>query len=452
MGEADDVEAKRARWLADLAAVPTAVGYDDAGVLVIDTVTGRIVGSSPGAAELLGRPVPARVEELVPTGVVARPDLGALRKRIDRWRAEAEGSSTEVANTWTGDLRVHPPGGPARLVRLDVVHHLRPRFEAEALTVVLRPAGTGGEEPGDEPSGDWSTWDLYDFDMRAIALDPASPSHGVVNQARFGVPVAGLVVPEDLRRVLGAAAEVTQGAGLVAHYSTDFPRRGCGPLRMDHTLRLVAGSGPVGSSGRRYLTINRPARQLRTSILRSMLTERQAVAVRAVFAGRRAQQIAQEQGVEVSTIRSHLADAYRALGVSGRDELVARYHPPGLDRDPVTVAVADPDGTLRLSPGPPGREPSTERRTLEGPDGPIEVALTTWLAPEGQRAIPAGLLSKKEVEVVSLLFDGLRAVAIAERRGVGVPTVRKQLSSAFAKLEVDGQAELTSTYRRPTIG
>ncbi len=59
--------------------------------------------------------------------------------------------------------------------------------------------------------------------------------------------------------------------------------------------------------------------------------------------------------------------------------------------------------------------------------------------PSASRDLP---LTEAEREVVERVLRGESNAAIAARRGVSLPTVAKQVSSAFAKLGVHSRAEL----------
>jgi DNA-binding CsgD family transcriptional regulator len=448
---------RRARWFADLARAVEAASHDGAGVLVLDPDAGRIVATSALAEQLVGQPIPERARDLVECGLVARPDLEAFAARIAAWRSSQGARDREAAHAWSSELRVHPARRPSRRLRLDAVLHTRPVLHAEAVTVLVRPL-EDRDRAVDPEIIDWSAWDLYDAEMRALALEAVQPDFGWAPAARFGLPVSGLLTPEDLRRVLPAALAVIEGRAVEAEYSLDLPRPGQPPLRMQSTLRRVDvphGEGPDV----RYLVRSVPTTILRDGIAPGVLTPRQEQAVRGVFAGRSASQIAAEQGVALPTIRTHLAAAYRRLGVSGRDELVARYHRPVTISDRTTVAVIDPASPpstgRRTQHAAPRHErdpiPITERRWLETPTGHVEVAVTRLPDPSApRRPLPGDHLAPREAQVVAALFEGLRSTAIAQRHGVTPKTVRKQLSAAYTKLGVAGRSELIATYLPPT--
>jgi DNA-binding NarL/FixJ family response regulator len=55
--------------------------------------------------------------------------------------------------------------------------------------------------------------------------------------------------------------------------------------------------------------------------------------------------------------------------------------------------------------------------------------------------VPRNPLSKREQEVLALMVKGLSNSEIAEQLVIGVSTVKKHVSSIFAKLEVTNRAE-----------
>lgn len=61
-------------------------------------------------------------------------------------------------------------------------------------------------------------------------------------------------------------------------------------------------------------------------------------------------------------------------------------------------------------------------------------------------------LSVRELEVLELLADGLRAAAIAKRFVVAMATVRTQIRSILAKLEVTSQLEAVALFKQRPKG
>lgn len=118
--------------------------------------------------------------------------------------------------------------------------------------------------------------------------------------------------------------------------------------------------------------------------------------------------IAYELGLAQGTVSALLSRAYAKLGVQTRPELVSAFEAPT----------------------------SVEQLEL-GDDA--EVLL--FSAPQNELA-PRVPLTPAERAVASLAARGDSNRAIAERRGVSVATVAKQLASAYAKLGVGTRAEL----------
>lgn len=71
-----------------------------------------------------------------------------------------------------------------------------------------------------------------------------------------------------------------------------------------------------------------------------------------------------------------------------------------------------------------------------------------YLAQERELARRLGRLSPREREVLELLAEGMRAAAIAEHFVVSMPTVRTQIRSLLAKLQVGSQLEAVALFRQ----
>lgn len=71
-----------------------------------------------------------------------------------------------------------------------------------------------------------------------------------------------------------------------------------------------------------------------------------------------------------------------------------------------------------------------------------------YLAQERELARRLARLSVREREVLELLAEGQRAAAIAEHFVVSMPTVRTQIRSILAKLEVSSQLEAVALFRQ----
>lgn len=71
-----------------------------------------------------------------------------------------------------------------------------------------------------------------------------------------------------------------------------------------------------------------------------------------------------------------------------------------------------------------------------------------YLAQERELARRLGRLSPREREVLELLAAGMRAAAIAEHFVVSMPTIRTQIRSILAKLQVGSQLEAVALFRQ----
>ena len=77
--------------------------------------------------------------------------------------------------------------------------------------------------------------------------------------------------------------------------------------------------------------------------------------------------------------------------------------------------------------------------------------MATGLSPppgRRDRARRMALLTAREREVLRLLAEGTRAVGIAEHFVVSVATVRSQIQSILAKLEVKSQLEAVALHNQ----
>jgi DNA-binding NarL/FixJ family response regulator len=71
-----------------------------------------------------------------------------------------------------------------------------------------------------------------------------------------------------------------------------------------------------------------------------------------------------------------------------------------------------------------------------------------YLAQERELSRRLSRLSPREREVLELLTEGMRAAAIAEHFVVSMPTVRTQIRSILAKLDVGSQLEAVALFRQ----
>jgi len=59
-------------------------------------------------------------------------------------------------------------------------------------------------------------------------------------------------------------------------------------------------------------------------------------------------------------------------------------------------------------------------------------------------------LTPREIEIVSLLQDGLSYKQVAEQIHISVDTVKYHIRNIYGKLQINSRAELISRYQRPT--
>ncbi len=98
--------------------------------------------------------------------------------------------------------------------------------------------------------------------------------------------------------------------------------------------------------------------------------------------------------------------------------------------------------TVEVQPLPRGRE-------LFGPRPAILILLKPGCDEATQLAmlLEDYRLTPAEAEVALSLAQGERPATIARKRGVGLPTVRSQVTAIYAKLHVRGQVELSTFLR-----
>jgi DNA-binding CsgD family transcriptional regulator len=89
------------------------------------------------------------------------------------------------------------------------------------------------------------------------------------------------------------------------------------------------------------------------------------------------------------------------------------------------------------------------RRMLGDLDAPIFVTFTVPVHADFRDTIEPGLLTARELTIVTALFDNRRIPQIAARDGVSEKTLRNQLSTIYRKLRVANQGELLDRYLRP---
>lgn len=147
-------------------------------------------------------------------------------------------------------------------------------------------------------------------------------------------------------------------------------------------------------------------------------------------------------GVEL--VRGLCASGWKVLVVSG-----------SIDTPGVAAAIAD--GAIGSVPKSSSFEALLRTAVTAAAGEPVmtEAERQRWLArhrnyraQERALARRLGRLSPREREVLELLAEGHRAADIAERFTVSLTTVRTQIRSVLAKLEVNSQLEAVALMRQ----
>lgn len=286
------------------------------GIVVVDARTGRIVGANPRAVELVGQPLPSLFEDLVTSGVLARPDYDLLVRH---------GADPRGTASWRADVRVH--GGPVP-VELSVIGSTleNPTIGARAVVAMLYPRGheqveVEWEMPADAPG---VLQFIYDRDMRILWADPRLRTLNIDPESFIGTIAWMQVHPEDIPIALPKVNEVLTGRAEAADYTIRVASPVIGnwvPARVE--IRRMVGAGDV------TLLVNvEPLSEFRRTIYPGLLTERELAVVSELFNGRRVKQIAALAGLSVKTVRNQLSAVFRKLDVRDQTELLDTYHRP----------------------------------------------------------------------------------------------------------------------------
>jgi DNA-binding CsgD family transcriptional regulator len=126
--------------------------------------------------------------------------------------------------------------------------------------------------------------------------------------------------------------------------------KACLPSRPSHTIRVIFWRGPgtdFTERDRAVLTLLRPhltahLRRWRTRKIAALLTPRQVELLGLVRDGHTNAQISRRLVVSEATVRTHLDNIYRRLGVTNRVAAI-RLMWPGESGDPIEPRQGDPD-------------------------------------------------------------------------------------------------------------
>jgi DNA-binding CsgD family transcriptional regulator len=316
------------QWLADVAQTIDENTFAATPIIAVDVTTGRVLGQTDAAVALLGCEVPDRIEDLLALGIMARPDVDALRRRVagvSALPALPGLVGNEAAHSWSTQVRVHPPGGASRPVELHVAHHRRPGLGAEVLWVTLIPV-TAHEDAAPAPTevtGGLRFTSILDRQARIVATGPEARALWKDLESLSGKVATAMTHPEDLPVVLPAANAVFTGmvdrASYTARLAVDGGRWVA--LRVD-VERVISGNDHL------LVMRNEVIDETRRTVPVGVLSAREFAVVVALFDGLRINQVAARDGVAPKTVRNQLVSAYRKLGVSGQEELLRTYHRP----------------------------------------------------------------------------------------------------------------------------
>jgi DNA-binding CsgD family transcriptional regulator len=303
------------------------------GSVVVDARTGRVVATNPRARQLLGGPVPERVQDLVEAGVLARPSFDAL----------VAAAGTHPAS-WRSEITLHRADGRADLVVFaGTVEH--PGIDARVVVAMLAEQGrerifVDYDMPDDAP---FELRFTYDERLRIRGIDPRlgvywdDPTEGLGGYVWLSMHPADihLAAPWLERIVTGQLDRVEYTVRVHTHLGNWTPAHvELHRLLGDSDTPIVASMTLVGD--------------FKETIDDGRLTPRELAVVAALFDGRRVPQIAARDGVSVKTLRNQLTAVYRKLGVTDQVELLGTYHRPA-DVPPPTPELKGwdiPEGRL----------------------------------------------------------------------------------------------------------
>lgn len=319
-------ETSASTWIAGLVRALGPLEGFGRGLMVVDLADGRIVAVTEAMTDLLGRPAPAFVGDLVEVGAVARPDLRRLAERYRAWMRldDVESAGADSTYGWSDSLVINVAGHGSQRVNVEIAIERRPSARAAAALVTCW-SDTDAADPIEVDRVEQlpDLWGLYDADLTMIAADPAARVHGIDPAALLGTSVWMYGHPDDLPRAMPRLLDLRDGRVDVVHYSVRVRARHGRWLPIDvEARRLESADGP------RLLLRARYVNDRRREIVAGRLTPRQMLLVDGLFDGLRVTQLAERHGLAVKTVRNHLAAAYRTLGVTGQVELLETHHRP----------------------------------------------------------------------------------------------------------------------------
>ena len=219
MDESRDALGAHDRWVGVIGHAASRLAAVPFGLAVVDPRTGAIVYANPAIAGLLGGSAPSTVAAVAALDVVpaaTRHVLSALVTDL--------GDEDSCHNL---DVRVTPPDGPARELRLHVLHVHAVVGDGEALVVVAVDDAHDWHPQHLELQTDalWAVKVAYDLDLVIVGADSRFREWAMDPADQVGGHLFVMMHPEDVPAVSALAR------GLVAGRFVDveFDARAVGP-------------------------------------------------------------------------------------------------------------------------------------------------------------------------------------------------------------------------------
>lgn len=157
----------------------------------------------------------------------------------------------------------------------------------------------------------------------------------------------------------------------------------------------------------------------------SSLTLRERAVLDELLRDRSVLYVADKLNIAENTVRTHVQNIYKKLGVHTREELAARFEPA---EEPVGVNLND----KRASAAKEGEPSAGKRRSMDE-------AIASLAQTHG--------LTLREQEVFALLARGYRHKEIARKLVVSGSTVHTHVTNVYTKLNVHSQDELSEAVK-----
>lgn len=308
MGQ-DEWVAIMVRGAGKLAAVPY-------GLAIIDPRSGHIAYHNPAMERLAATPIPDTINALDERGLVPAD----ARERL---LAAGRDHGDEDSCTRLQVPVARPDGRPVDTT-VHVSHLHAHRGEGRVISVVAADfdntfvAGDLEQSP-DPPS---RLQFAFNLDGVCVAADQRLVEYGVDPTSHVGAHWMLTTHPEDVPRISRLARPVYSGESPDADYAVRaIGAAGAWTNLRCHTHRLEGSPALV-------IAELIPDDALLPTVDPGLLTERELEVVRALFAGKRPAQIAEDHDVSVRTVRNQIASVLKKLGVTSQAELTDRYSPP----------------------------------------------------------------------------------------------------------------------------